>query len=123
MFVIYNLAALEPGDIILSRHNGNVSRVVRRRTKSPWSHAMIYIDRTIVHTVGHGVPTINPQREWFEPHEVAVYRLPGMRPDKAAPKPQRRRRSRGRRQTPSSSASSTCFRSRRRWAPRVLSKS
>lgn len=83
MFVTYNLAALKPGDIILSRHNGKVSRVVRRRTKSPWSHAMLYIDRTIVHAVGHGVHTINPQRERFEPHEVAVYRMPGMTPDQA----------------------------------------
>lgn len=84
MPVTYDLAVLQPGDIILSNHSGKVSRIVRRWTKSPWSHAMLYIDRTIVHAVGDGVHTINPQREKFELGEVAVYRLPGLTPLQAA---------------------------------------
>lgn len=84
MPVTYDLDVLQPGDIILSNHSGKVSRIVRRWTKSPWSHAMLYVDRTIVHAVGDGVHTINPQREKFEPGEVAVYRLSGLTPLQAA---------------------------------------
>lgn len=80
MPVTFDLAVLQPGDIILSTQSSLTSRLIRRVTTSRFSHAMLYIDRTIVHAVAEGVWTLNPERVNFEPHEVEVYRLPNLTP-------------------------------------------
>jgi hypothetical protein len=78
MPVTFDLSVLEPGDIVLSTQSGRVSRLIRWATKSSYSHAMLYIDRALVHAVSEGVWTINPERMCFEQHEVDVYRLAGL---------------------------------------------
>lgn len=71
----YDLDKLRPGDIILSTSPGRNSRVIRRFTKSPFSHAMLYADNKIVHADINGVFTTNPQRRLFPAGTSLVLRL------------------------------------------------
>lgn len=70
-----NIQLLMPGDIILTRRNGKVSREIQRRTNSKYSHAMLYWYGSILHA-SDIVITENPSRMLFEEDEaVCVLRL------------------------------------------------
>jgi len=71
----YEISVLKPGDIILSTSPGKESQVIKKFTKSPYSHAMLYADKTIVHADINGVFTTNPQRRLFPDGTSLVLRL------------------------------------------------
>ena len=63
MKYILNIDKLQLGDIILESGNTKVvSSTIKNITRSHYSHAMLYIDRTIIHADGEGVYSKNPQR-------------------------------------------------------------
>lgn len=69
---ILNWSELEMGDIILTRYNDDTSRLVRRLTKSDYSHAQLYMGwGCVLHSDGDGVTSENVQR-------VAVQNLEDM---------------------------------------------
>lgn len=78
MAITFKTEALEPADVILSTQAEKRSSWIRFATKSPYSHAMLYTGNTIVHAVGRGVWTINPQRLQYAAGEVAVFRFTGL---------------------------------------------
>ncbi|MBB5941911.1 YiiX/YebB-like N1pC/P60 family cysteine hydrolase [Xanthomonas sp. 3307] len=61
----YDIPSLRKGDVILSTSPEKNSSVIRKVTKSPYSHAMLYVGKTIIHADGDGVFTTNPQRRLF----------------------------------------------------------
>ena len=70
---ILDLSVLEFGDIILKRSSSRISQVIRDRTKSEYSHAMLYIDdAVIIHSDSKGVSSRNAQREGVENEDDMV---------------------------------------------------
>nr|WP_295706198.1 YiiX/YebB-like N1pC/P60 family cysteine hydrolase [uncultured Lacinutrix sp.] len=64
---------LELGDIILTKSNSRISEMVRRLTKSQFSHAILYVDvSSIIDSDGYGVQSNNIQRVLIENIEDAV---------------------------------------------------
>jgi len=68
---------LRKGDIILSKHNTRESELIRRISKSDFSHAALYVgSSSIIDSDGLGVHSKNTQRILIEnPDYVRVYRL------------------------------------------------
>lgn len=64
MKYLLDMTQLRQGDIILEDgENKLVSNIIKKVTKSEFSHAMIYIDHTLIHAVAEGgVFSKNPQR-------------------------------------------------------------
>ncbi|URX62062.1 hypothetical protein KR767_18755 [Luteibacter anthropi] len=71
----FDLSKLEPGDILLSTSRTLAGLAIRGATGTPWSHAMLYDNKLIIHADRDGVFTRNPQRCLFGKGEGAVYRL------------------------------------------------
>ena len=70
---ILNWPELEMGDIILTRYNDDTSRLVRRLTKSDYSHAQLYMGwGCVLHSDGDGVTSENVQRVAVENLEDMV---------------------------------------------------
>lgn len=70
-----NVGVLEPGDIILVGYNDDNARVIQERTKSLYSHAMLYWYGSIIHA-SDIVITANPSRMLFQEDEpVRILRL------------------------------------------------
>ena len=70
-----NVKTLAPGDIILVGYNDDDSRKIQERTKSHYSHAMLYWYGSIIHAADI-VITANPIRMLFEEDEpVRILRL------------------------------------------------
>lgn len=70
-----NVGVLEPGDIILVGYNDDNARQIQERTKSLYSHAMLYWYGSIIHAADI-VITANPSRLLFEEDEpVRILRL------------------------------------------------
>lgn len=74
----YDISTLKRGDIILSTSAEKLSGIIRRATKSQYSHAMLYVKNTVVHADEDGVFTTNPQRKLFPANTSHVYRLQGV---------------------------------------------
>lgn len=72
MYVI-NFEKLEIGDIILIRSNSRISQLVRQRTQSQYSHAILYVGvASIIDSDGYGVQSNNIQRLLIENEDDAV---------------------------------------------------
>lgn len=64
---ILNIENLESGDIILTRSESEISQLVRRLTKSEYSHAILYVGvSSCIESDGPGVQSQNIQRLIFE---------------------------------------------------------
>lgn len=76
MYLI-NIDKIEAGDIILTRSNSEISQLVRRLTKSEFSHAILYVGvSSCIDSDGYGVQSQNLQRLLFEnTTDVKVLRL------------------------------------------------
>jgi hypothetical protein len=74
---LLNIDKLETGDIILTRSNTEVSQLVRRLTKSEYSHAILYVSiSSCIDSDGYGVQSQNIQRLLYEDlSDVKVLRL------------------------------------------------
>lgn len=60
---IFEIDELEAGDIILIRSNSRISEMVRKLTKSQYSHAMMYVGvSSIIESDGYGVQSNNIHR-------------------------------------------------------------
>jgi Permuted papain-like amidase enzyme, YaeF/YiiX, C92 family len=70
-------SSLRVGDIILTSSTGNISKAIRKGTKSDISHAMIYVQsHSIIDSDRHGVHAQNTQRLHFEDElAIHVYRM------------------------------------------------
>lgn len=72
MYVI-NFEKLEFGDIILIRSNTRISQLVRHRTQSQYSHAILYVGvASVIDSDGYGVQSNNIQRLLIENVDDAV---------------------------------------------------
>ncbi len=66
MYLI-NIHKIEAGDIILTRSNSDISQLVRRLTKSEFSHAILYVGvSSCIDSDGYGVQSQNLQRLLYE---------------------------------------------------------
>lgn len=66
---------LETGDVIFTSEKSLISWFVRLVTFSKFSHVMLYVDSTTIHSVSGGVYSKNIQRILFNnPNEVKVFR-------------------------------------------------
>ena len=76
--------ALNIGDIIVSTTDQTVSQAIRRATRSPVSHSILYIgDGQVVEAIGSGV-TQRSLRDALNDAQVAVaFRYPGLTPNRA----------------------------------------
>ncbi len=76
MFLL-DINKLEAGDIILMRSNSEISQLVRRLTKSEYSHAMLYVGvSSCIESDGYGVQSQNIQRLPYENvSDVKVLRI------------------------------------------------
>lgn len=76
MFVL-DIDKLETGDIILTRSDSEISQLVRRLTKSEYSHAILYVGvSSCIDSDGLGVQSQNIQRKLFEKStDVKILRL------------------------------------------------
>lgn len=76
MFIL-DTNVLQAGDIVLTTQDAPVSKVVRKTTGSPFSHAILYLGHgSYIHSDSAGVHADNPQRLLFRKHEYAkVLRL------------------------------------------------
>lgn len=74
---IFDINKLQPGDIILQRYEGNTnSEMIRKKTGSLYSHAMLYLGQSSIIEAGDIVETNNPVRILIEdPKTVCVKRL------------------------------------------------
>jgi len=64
---ILDIGKLEAGDIFLTRSNSEISQLVRRLTKSEFSHAILYVGvSSCIESDGPGVQSQNIQRILFE---------------------------------------------------------
>lgn len=74
---ILDIDKLIAGDIILTRSNSEISQLVRRLSKSEYSHAILYVGgSSCIDSDGHGVQSQNIQRKLFENQtDVKVLRL------------------------------------------------
>lgn len=67
---------LEPCDIVLSSEKKIISKIIRVATKSKYSHARLYVGKSLIHATQSGVFAENPQRLHFpRSANVAVLRL------------------------------------------------
>ncbi|MDR7015088.1 YiiX/YebB-like N1pC/P60 family cysteine hydrolase [Acinetobacter sp. 3657] len=67
---------MQPGDVILTAAPTISSKGIRKATKSDFSHAILYLGNSYMHSDLHGVHSGNPQRLLFEsPKDVKVLRL------------------------------------------------
>lgn len=75
MSYIINYPDLQLGDIILDRNNSHESEVIRKRSKSDYSHARLYVGGTLIESEGAGVQSVNPQRLLYDnPDDFIVLR-------------------------------------------------
>jgi Permuted papain-like amidase enzyme, YaeF/YiiX, C92 family len=74
---LLDIDKLETGDIILTRSNSDISQLVRRLTKSEFSHAILYVGvSSCIDSDGYGVQSQNIQRLLYEnKSDVKVLRL------------------------------------------------
>jgi len=74
---LLNIDKLEAGDIILTRSNSEISQLVRRLTKSEYSHAILYVGlSSCIDSDGLGVQSQNIQRLLYENEsDIKVLRL------------------------------------------------
>lgn len=71
----FDLSKLEFGDILISTSRTLGGMAIRGTTGTPWSHAMLYGDKVIIHADRGGVFSRNPQRCLFGEGEGGAYRL------------------------------------------------
>lgn len=72
---ILKYADLQRGDIIIDRENSQESLRIRKFTNSDYSHARLYVDRSVMEANGLGVQSVNPQRIIYDsPDDVVVLR-------------------------------------------------
>lgn len=76
MYLI-DIDTIEEGDIILFRSSSETSELVRRITKSQYSHAILYVGvGSVIDSDGYGVQSNNIQRLLIEkPDDIVVLRL------------------------------------------------
>ena len=76
MYLI-DIETIEEGDIILFRSSSETSELVRRITKSQYSHAILYVGvGSVIDSDGYGVQSNNIQRLLIEkPDDIVVLRL------------------------------------------------
>jgi len=73
---LFDLDALQLGDILLSRSNQKISTLIQRYTDGSFSHAMIYVGNAVVHAMPDGVYSENPQRMVFDsPNDFRALRF------------------------------------------------
>src|SRR5438046_2779098 len=74
---LLDIDKLEAGDIVLTRSNSVISQLVRRLTKSEYSHAILYVGvSSCIDSDGYGVQSQNIQRLLYEnTADVKVLRL------------------------------------------------
>jgi hypothetical protein len=74
---LLNIDKLESGDIILTRSDSEISKLVRRLTKSQFSHAILYVGvSSCIDSDGYGVQSQNIQRLLFNNNDdVKVLRI------------------------------------------------
>lgn len=74
---LLDIDKLEAGDIILTRSTSDISQLVRRLTKSEYSHAILYVGvSSCIDSDGYGVQSQNIQRLLYESKtDVKVLRL------------------------------------------------
>lgn len=77
---LLDIKKLLAGDIILTRSNSEVSKLVRRLTKSEYSHAILYVGASsCIESDGNGVQAQNIQRLLYDDiADVKVLRLKGV---------------------------------------------
>jgi uncharacterized protein YycO len=80
MKYILDLEKLQHGDIILESGNTKfISSTIKAVTGSHYSHAILYIGRSVVHATGDGVYSKNPQRILVDNvHDLKVLRCHGV---------------------------------------------
>jgi len=73
---ILNSDLLQIGDVICTREDAPISRMIRKTLSCDYSHVMIYVAySTCIHADGDGVHSINMQRVIFnDPQDVMVLR-------------------------------------------------
>lgn len=72
----FDVSKLEQGDILFSSTSAKSSRAIASLTGGDFSHAMIWVDNTIIHAMPDGVYSKNPQRLLFDnPQHFSVMRL------------------------------------------------
>lgn len=65
-----------PGDIILTAANTKSSKLIRMATQSKYSHALLHLERSLIHATLDGIYTKNPQREIVDKKEsISIFRL------------------------------------------------
>jgi len=70
---LLDIDKLELGDIILIKSDSRISQIVRERTGSQYSHAILYVEvSSIIDSDGYGVQSNNLQRLLIEKKENAV---------------------------------------------------
>lgn len=75
MKYLLNCEKLLPGDIILTTYDDDGSEFIREETHSKYSHAMLYVDMSIIEATSKGVFSCSPQRMLFhEKSDVIVLR-------------------------------------------------
>lgn len=79
MYIIDGLK-LKKGDVILSKCDDDVSKIIREKTKSNYSHAAIYMgEYSIIESTGFGVHSNNIQRILYQKEDdVVVLRFHGL---------------------------------------------
>lgn len=71
--LLLNIDKLEEGDIILIRSESRISEIVRRLTKSRYSHAILYVGvSSVIDSDGYGVQSNNIQRILIKKEDDAV---------------------------------------------------
>lgn len=80
---------LSPGDIVLTSAPSKASRMIRRASRSNFSHAMLYVaSGSVIHSNLDGVHAENPIRMGccrFRGHRPKLLKLPQTVPDLRTP--------------------------------------
>lgn len=64
------------GDILFSGDESKISRGIARVTKGQFSHAMLYVENSVIHATLEGVYSKNPQRLLYEnPEKLRALRM------------------------------------------------
>lgn len=75
-FILKFQEVMQPGDVILTAASTAASYGIRKITKSDFSHAILYVGNSFMHSDLDGVHSGSPQRLLFEsPSHVKVLRL------------------------------------------------
>ena len=75
-FILKFQEVMKPGDVILTAQSTTASYGIRKMTKSDFSHAILYVGNSFMHSDLDGVHSGNPQRLLFDsPNHVKVLRL------------------------------------------------